>query len=191
MIALPAGEEGKGSARSIPGFHLYEAMRDCAGHLTRFGGHKHAAGCSILPGSVDAFRDAFNARARAVLAEDERLLVPEVRIDLEVELPDADAELVKLLRHAGPFGMGNATPVFAARGVRVVGSPRVVGQSHLKLVLGGGGATLDAIGFGMGERASEPGFGRGPLDAAFKLEENHYNGRTTIQARLVDLRPAE
>ena len=190
LLALPGGEEGKGSARSIPGFHLYDAMRDCAGHLTRFGGHKHAAGCSILPGSVDAFRDAFNARARLVLEPDEALLQPEVRIDLEVALPDATAELVKMLRHAGPFGMGNATPVFAARGVRVVGSPRIVGQNHLKMTLGSGGAALDAIGFGMGERASEPGFGREPLDVAFKLEENHYNGRTTTQARLVDLRPS-
>ncbi|HET6229231.1 MAG TPA: single-stranded-DNA-specific exonuclease RecJ [Longimicrobiaceae bacterium] len=189
MIALPPGEEGKGSARSIHGFHLYEAMRDCAGHLTRFGGHKHAAGCSILPESVDAFRDAFNDRARQVLSVDEELLVPEVRIDLEVGVADATLDLVRLLRHAGPFGMGNSTPVFAARGVTLSGSPKIVGQGHLKLTLAGGGARLDAIGFGMAARGDELASGR--VDVAFKLEENTWNGRTTVQAKLVDLRPAE
>jgi single-stranded-DNA-specific exonuclease len=189
MIALDEHGEGKGSARSIHAFHLYEAMRDCAEHLVRFGGHRVAAGCSIRRENVDAFRDAFNARARAVLTEDH--LVPEVRIDLEMELRHADHELVRMLRHAGPFGMGNATPVFAARGVSVVGSPRVVGQGHLKMTLGAYGAELEAIGFGMGDRSREPGFGTQPLDVAFKLEENHYNGRTSLQARLVDFRPAE
>lgn len=188
MIAIDADGEGKGSARSISRFHLYEAMRDCAEHLVRFGGHRVAAGCSIRRERVDGFREAFQARARASLSEDD--LVPEVRIDLELELRHADHDLVRMLRHAGPFGAGNATPVFAARGVGIVGNPRVVGTGHLKLTLGAYGTTLDAIGFGMGARKEEPGFGAGPMDVAFKLEENVYNGRTTVQARLVDLRPS-
>lgn len=188
MIALDEHGEGKGSARSTHHFHLYEAMRDTAGHLVRFGGHRMAAGCSIRAENVDAFRDAFNAVARERLTEEQ--LVPEVRIDLEMQLRDADGDLVRMLRHAGPFGAGNATPVFASRGVAVA-DHRVVGQGHLKMTLGAYGARLDAIGFGMGERAQEPGFGRQLLDVAFKLEENHFNGRTSIQARLVDFRPAE
>jgi single-stranded-DNA-specific exonuclease len=188
MIALDENGEGKGSARSTHHFHLYEAMRDTAEHLVRFGGHRMAAGCSIRAENVDAFRDAFNAVARERLREDH--LVPEVRIDLEMQLRDADGDLVRMLRHAGPFGAGNATPVFAARSVAVA-DHRVVGQGHLKMTLGAYGAKLDAIGFGMGERAQEPGFGRQLLDVAFKLEENHFNGRTTVQARLVDFRPAE
>jgi single-stranded-DNA-specific exonuclease len=189
MIALPPGEEGKGSARSIPGLNMYEAMRECAGLLTRYGGHRMAAGCSIVPDNVDAFRDAFNAHAASKLTDDD--LVPEVRVDLEVELPSADMGLLRLLRHAGPFGAGNATPVFAARGISVVGNPKVVGQNHLKLTLAGGGATLEAIGFGMADRCADGAFASGPLDVAFKLEENTWNGRTSLQARLVDLRPAE
>jgi single-stranded-DNA-specific exonuclease len=186
MIALDGDGEGKGSARSIPGFHLYDAMRGCSEHLSRFGGHRMAAGCSIRPERVEAFRAAFDAHARSVL--EEHHLVPEVRVDLEVELRHADEELARLLRHAGPFGMGNATPVFAARAVAVAGAPRVVGQNHLKMTLSAHGHTLDAIGFGMAERMDET---RGPLDVAFKLEENTWNGRTRAQARLVDLRPAE
>ncbi len=188
LIALDASGEGKGSARSISGFHLYEAMRDCAEHLVRFGGHRYAAGCSILRDRVDGFRHAFDARARAVLSDD--ALVPEVRIDLELRLPEAGDELFRMLRHAGPFGMGNPTPVFAARGVGVSGYPKVVGQNHLKMVLTSGGASLDAIGFGMGERLDDPAFGRSPLDVAFKLEENTWNGRSRLQAKLVDLRPS-
>ncbi|HEX6040240.1 single-stranded-DNA-specific exonuclease RecJ [Longimicrobium sp.] len=188
MIALDENGEGKGSARSIHAFNLYEAMRDCSEHLVRFGGHKVAAGCSIRAENVDPFRDAFNALARERLTEEQ--LVPEVRIDLEMELRHADHELVRMLRHAGPFGMGNATPVFAVRGVAVA-DHRVVGSGHLKMTLGAYGSRLDAIGFGMGERSKEPGFGSQLLDVAFKLEENHFNGRTTVQAKLVDFRPAE
>jgi single-stranded-DNA-specific exonuclease len=187
LIALDGANDGKGSARSIPGFHLYDAMRDCSEHLSRFGGHRMAAGCSIRPDRVDAFRAAFDQRARAVLEDDH--LVPEVRVDLEVELHQANEELARLIRHAGPFGMGNSTPVFAARRVGVVGAPRVVGQNHLKLTLGAFGHSLEAIGFGMADRIGE--VSEGPLDVAFKLEENTWNGRTTAQAKLVDVRPAE
>lgn len=188
MIALDEHGEGKGSARSISRFHLYDAMRACGHHLERFGGHRVAAGCTIRRENVDAFREAFNDAARAALTEDD--LVPEVRIDLELELRHADLELVRMLKHAGPFGAGNATPVFAARGVAVV-EQKVVGKGHLKLTLGAYGAKLDAIGFGMADRWEEPGFGTSLLDVAFKLEENHYNGQTRVQAKLVDLRPAE
>lgn len=188
LIAL-GGEEGKGSARSIRGFHLYEAMRDCAQYLTRFGGHRMAAGCSILPGRVPAFREAFNARARAALTEE--MLTPEVRIDLLLELHEADAALYGALRHAAPFGMENPTPVFAARGVSVAGYPRVVGQNHLKLTLASHGHTLDAIGFGMAERARDVCLTGGRLDVAFRLEENSWNGSSRLQAKLVDLRPTE
>ncbi|HEX2189867.1 MAG TPA: single-stranded-DNA-specific exonuclease RecJ [Longimicrobiaceae bacterium] len=187
LIALDGSGEGKGSARSISAFHLYDAMRHCAEHLTRFGGHRYAAGCSIRRERVDGFRHAFDARARAVLEDDD--LVPEVRIDLELRLPEAGEELFRVLRHAGPFGMGNPTPVFAARGVGITGYPKVVGQGHLKLTLASEGASLEAIGFGMGDRLADPELGRGRLDVAFKLEENTWNGRSRLQAKLVDLRP--
>lgn len=189
MIALNGREDGKGSARSIPGFHLHEAMTACSEHLVRFGGHRMAAGCSIRPERVAGFREAFDARAHAVLRPEQ--LIPEVRIDLEVELHHADDALARMLRHAGPFGMGNATPVFATRGVGVAGPPKVVGERHLKLTLASHGRTIDAIGFGMADRGGEPWLDGGPVDVAYKLEENHYNGRTSIQAKLVDLRPAE
>lgn len=179
--------EGKGSARSIPGFHLYEAMRDCSEHLTRFGGHRAAAGCSIHPGKIEVFRSAFAARAASVLPDD--LLIPEVRVDLEMGLEEATAEVCRLLRHAAPFGMGNPTPVFAARGIGT-SNRIVVGANHLKMKLESGGASLDAIGFGMAEHLPNLDLRGGAMDVAFKLEEDEWKGRKRLQARLVDLRPA-
>ncbi|HEX6926315.1 MAG TPA: single-stranded-DNA-specific exonuclease RecJ [Longimicrobiaceae bacterium] len=188
LIALN-GEEGRGSARSIPGFHLYEAMRACAHHLTRFGGHRAAAGCSLTRDRVDAFRAAFDAEARARLSEEQ--LIPEVRIDLEVSLAEIDHGLYRLLKHAAPFGVGNPTPVFAARGIRLAGTPRVVGRRHLRMTLAMDGARLEAIGYGMAERLAEVNNAARRIDVAFKLDENHWNGRTELQAKLLDLRPAQ
>jgi single-stranded-DNA-specific exonuclease len=187
LVALGDGE-GKGSARSIPGFHLYEALRDCSHHLLRFGGHRAAAGCSILPERLDAFRDAFNARARSALTADQ--LVPEVRVDLELTIAEANTELCRLLKHAAPFGSANPTPIFAVRRVEVAGVPGVVGGSHLKVTLASGHDRLEAIGFSMSDRIADFNPALGPLDVAFKLEENVWNGRTTAQARLVDVRPS-
>jgi single-stranded-DNA-specific exonuclease len=186
LIALADGE-GKGSARSVPGFHLYEAMRGCAEHLTRFGGHTMAAGCAIREERVESFRTAFQARAAAALREEQ--LTPELRIDVELTLPEADHGMYRMLRHAAPFGMGNPTPTLGVRGVRAEGA-REVGSGHLKLTLAAAGASLPAIGFGMAERLPELRAAGGPLDVAFRLEENVWNGRTSLQARLMDLRPA-
>jgi single-stranded-DNA-specific exonuclease len=163
-------------------------MRDCSEHLLRFGGHRAAAGCAILPERVEAFRAAFDTRAGSVLSDEQ--LVPEVKVDLEIPLAEADEELCRLLKHAAPFGMGNPTPVFLARGVHLAGAPKVVGGSHLKLALAASDRTLDAIGFGMADRLDEVGARGVSFDLAFKLEENEWKGSTRAQARIVDLRPS-
>lgn len=190
LIAL-AGGEGRGSARSIPGFHLHEAFVACAPHLARFGGHRAAAGCSLRADAVGAFRQAFNTVARERL--DEERLQPALHIDARLELRDADRGLLGFLAHFAPFGIGNPAPVFAVHGVRLAVPPRVVGGGHLKLTLSDGAARLDAIGFGMGDRLEE--CASGALDVAFKLEENRWRDgsgrmRETVQARVVDFRPA-
>jgi single-stranded-DNA-specific exonuclease len=196
LIAL-SGAEGKGSARSIAGFHLYDAIHACSEHLLRYGGHRAAAGFSIDADRVDAFRVAFDLRAQAVL--DQVDLVPELRIDMDLPLEAANRELCAMLRHMAPFGMGNPTPVLAARGVGIAGPPRIVGHNHLKVTLASGTARLDAIGFGMGDLLGAGLPDR--FDVAFKLEENNWKSGSRrrsagnvategIQARLVDIRPA-
>ncbi|HUH11887.1 MAG TPA: single-stranded-DNA-specific exonuclease RecJ, partial [Longimicrobiales bacterium] len=188
MVALDGGR-ARGSGRSIPGFDLVAALRECAPLLERFGGHRMAAGMDLLPGRVDAFREAFDAVARARLGPEQ--LVPATAFDLELRLADAGPELHRFLRYMAPFGVGNPTPVFVARGVSVDGAPRVVGRDHLRLGLVQDGARLGAIGFRMADRAAELAGEGARLDVAFQLHEDEWRGRRRLQAKLVDLRPAE
>src|SRR5690606_32906465 len=131
-------------------------------------------------------RAAFNEHARAVLAPED--LQPELKTDLEIRLPEANAELLRLLRHFGPFGIGNPSPVFCAREVRVLGYPKEVGEGHIKLRLQQDGCELGGIGFRLAERLRVLDVTRGPIDIAFQLQENHWNGRVELQARLLDIR---
>jgi single-stranded-DNA-specific exonuclease len=187
LVALE-GAKGRGSARSIPGFDLYEAVAACAPHLERFGGHRQAAGMDLRRDAVPAFRRAFLAAAARRLEASE-LLVPRLGIDLELPLEEMSLALADILRHLGPHGIGNPRPVFLARDLQIAGAPRTVGKGHLKLRLARDGALLQAIGFGMAERLAATAKEGESVDAVFQLQVNEYRGRRTPQARLLDLRP--
>jgi single-stranded-DNA-specific exonuclease len=184
MVALD-GEVGRGSARSIPGLHLRDALARCAKYLGRFGGHAAAAGMDVPRDSLDAFRTAFNDTVREVL--DPERLRPRLRIDAECNPERLTLELADRLRHLGPHGIGNPRPVFLTRGLEVVAA-REVGQGHLKMRLRGVGGTLEAIGFSMVDRFPPVEWGEGYVDAVFQLTVNEYRGRRTPQLRLRDLR---
>jgi single-stranded-DNA-specific exonuclease len=189
MVAMDrTAERGRGSARSIPRFDLYAAVHACGALLERYGGHHQAAGMDVRLERLDEFRAMFNDYARRTLAPED--LQPELKVDQELPLAAANASLLGLLRHFGPFGIGNPAPVFVSRRVRVLGYPREVGDGHIKLRLHQDGAELEAIGFRLAERLRELDVTRGPIDVAFQLQENHWNGRSELQARLVDLRLA-
>lgn len=188
LVALD-GDRGRGSARSIPGFHLHDAVRSCAAHLLRFGGHSQAAGMDLERGSLPAFRRAFQEVARERLSS--RDLRPSLRIDLEAGLGSLDMTTCDMLRWLGPHGVANPRPVFLARGARVLGAPRVVGRGHLKLRLGDGEASLEAIGFGLAERHGAAVGDGSRIDAVFQLQANEYRGVRTVQARLLDLRATD
>lgn len=177
---------GKGSARSIPGFHLLEAIRAAGEHLERYGGHRQAAGMEIRRENLPAFRAAFNAEAERRLRG--QPLRPTLKVDLEVRLEEMTAELLGFMKYLGPHGMGNPRPLFLARGVEVRSRPRIVGDNHLKLRLGQGRAEMDAIGFNLGERLRPETLGGGPLDVAFQLQENDFRGIRTLQARVKEIR---
>ncbi|MBR9990775.1 MAG: single-stranded-DNA-specific exonuclease RecJ, partial [Gemmatimonadetes bacterium] len=185
----PATGRGRGSARSIPAFDLYEGVHACAGLLDRHGGHRQAAGMDLRLERIPEFREAFNRHARAVLAPED--LVAEVKVDLEVTIAEADADLCRIMRHCGPFGIGNPQPVFVARGVAAYRCTVVGGGQHLKMTLGQGEARLPAIGFRMAGRLKDIDFGSTPLDVAFQLQQDEWNGRKRLQARLVDVRAAQ
>jgi single-stranded-DNA-specific exonuclease len=180
---------GRGSARSIQPFHLYDGIHACGALLERYGGHRQAAGMDIRLDRVAEFRSALNEYAQTVLTDDD--LIPEIKVDLDIHLGEANDALHRLLRHLGPFGIGHPQPVFVARGVGIVGYPREVGDGqHIKLLLSDGAARLPAIGFRMAERVRGIDFSSTAIDVAFHLHEDRWNGRHQLQARLLDVRPA-
>jgi single-stranded-DNA-specific exonuclease len=179
------GAWGKGSGRSISAFDLHGALTRCGDLLERFGGHRMAAGLTIHRDHVDAFRERFTGVAREALTLDQ--IGPEQRVDLELPLAAVDDALERLVRHLEPCGMGNPAPVFGVRSVRLA-TPRTVGNGHLKAALADAGRRLDAIAFNWADRAAP--MLAGPVDVAFKLERNEYQGRTALQAKVVTLGPA-
>ena len=194
------GDEVKGSARSIEGINIYDALSDCADVLTQFGGHDHAAGMSLSPDNIDAFQERFDkAIGERVTPE---LLTPSIKVDAEIDLHAigaVDDRFWAVLKQFGPFGPANAKPVFHAKDLAVAGSPRTVGSdgSHLKFEVRPRESTddrpptFDAIGFGMGEKLSvleESQEANKPFELLFSLEENTWNGETNLQFKARDLR---
>jgi single-stranded-DNA-specific exonuclease len=172
----------RGSGRSIRGFNLYEAFKACGQCLEGFGGHRMAAGLSIRDDQVSSFTEQFESAVRAVTRPEH--FVPETFIDAALTLAEVTDALLKDLTCMEPHGPSNPEPIFLARSVSVV-SKRVVGENHLKLYLRQGTRALGAIGFGMADAPVEEG---ATLDILFSPEHNEWNGNTSIQLRLRDLR---
>lgn len=187
LIALD-GNDGKGSGRAPAPFDLHAGLTACKDLLVRYGGHRAAAGVTIDAARVDAFAQRFNEVARARLRPED--LQPELRIDAEIPIDDVTDDLEGLLRHFEPFGVGNPTPVFASRGVRLATPPRVVGTDGLKLRLATSTRDREALGWGMGELAADLRAGD-VLDIAYRVERDTYQGESRLQLRIADLRPAE
>ena len=197
VIALDE-ERGRGSARSIPRFDLHGAITECAEHLDRFGGHHQAAGMDISRDRVAAFRAAFQAVALRRLGTAE--LRPVLAADTEIALHEVDLALNHYLSYLGPFGRENPDPVFVTRRVRLAAPPRVLNGGHLKFRLVGDGAgsrkrgrrpaSLNAIGFGLADKLPVDSLQNGPVDVAFTLLENTFRGVTTVEARVLDVRPS-
>jgi len=166
LIALEGGV-GRGSARSIPGLHLVEALSACRDLLLRFGGHALAAGLLVEEGAIPAFKERFLQAARLSLREED--LIPKLPVDAEVRLRELTPELARQILHLQPFGEGNPEPVFAARGAEVLVS-RPVGEESLKLALTDGSAYVEAIGFGLADLSEVLAFTGTPVDVAFTLD---------------------
>jgi len=186
LIAL-SGDEGKGSGRSISKFDLHGALGQSREFLLRFGGHRAAAGVTIARDKVNDFAARFNDVAKSLLTPED--LVPEIRVDLEVNIDGMDERLESLFRHFEPFGIGNPSPVLLARNVTLAAPPRLVGKDGLKVVLDMGTGSLDALGWGFAHRAAEFQAGS-KVDIAFRLERDEYRGESYLQARIADMRLA-
>jgi single-stranded-DNA-specific exonuclease len=180
------GDLGRGSGRSIAGFDLHAALHRVAPYLEKYGGHTMAAGLTIRRERYEEFRVAFLAVAGQLLSPDD--LAPSQRVDLELPLGLVNGELERLIRHLEPCGAGNPAPVFGVRGARAVGARRV-GTNHLRFTLDDGSGVLAAIGFRWADEVPESWLAH-PLDVAFKLERDEWQGRTTLQARVAALAPS-
>ncbi len=181
------GGIAKGSGRSIPPFDLYGGLTHCKDVLTRFGGHKQAAGLSLLSANIGQFRDLFCRTVRECLSVED--FQPVLFIDSTVKISDISTALVDELARMEPFGYSNEEPVFGSRGLEVV-QPRIVGNNHLKMRLRQSGRKIDSIGFDFGAMlgAVEDS---GMIDAAFVPTINEWDGGRFLQLNLKAIRPSQ
>ncbi|MEO0472470.1 MAG: single-stranded-DNA-specific exonuclease RecJ [Bacteroidota bacterium] len=174
-----------GSARSVKGFNLYEALLACQEHLLQFGGHKYAAGLSMHPDAFPAFCQKFDQIVAQSLRPEQK--IPALCIDQFMRFSKIDARLIRLINRMAPFGPGNPRPVFMAEGV-LVRHTSILKEVHLKMVLEQDGVMLEAIGFQLAETWLR--IGEGLIDIAFQPIFNTWNGKTRINLRLKDIRPS-
>lgn len=177
----------KGSARSIKGFNIYNALKECEDLLEQFGGHEFAAGLTMDQENLEAFRKRMNEIACEMLSEND--FQPELEIAADLDLGDVNTRFWKLLSQFEPFGPGNQRPIFVSRDVQVQGVPTIVGNGHLKMkIRQNGSVTFDAIGFNMHDYEPQlRGSRNKKVDVAYVLEENYWAGKRSIQMRLRDI----
>lgn len=178
----------KGSARSVRGFNIYDALKQCDDLLVQFGGHEFAAGLTLMEENLSKFKIRFESIVQKCFDPED--FEPEIRIDTELNLSEVDPRYWKLLEQFEPHGPNNLSPVFVSHGMRVVGTPTIVGNGHLKFkVAQNGSIPFEAIGFNLHEfhplmRSCE----QGCLSLVYALEKNTWNGKTHLQLRVKDVR---
>ena len=187
LVFTKSGNKLAASARSVKGFDVYEALEQCSEFIEQFGGHKYAAGLTLDPEMYTAFKNKFEEVVKNTI--DKELLIPEITIDASLELSDISPKFFRILQQMGPFGPQNMKPVFSTTSVRDNGYGKTVGadKSHLKLniIYGADKKTYNAIGFGLGDKMK---FIQNNFDIAYSLDENEWNGRTSLQLLLKDIK---
>ena len=185
IVLTKSGDVAAGSARSVPGFNLYEAIHACREHLLGYGGHFAAAGMTLEPDKIDAFREKFEQVVSETI--DPECLIPEIVIDAEIEFKDINQSFYRVLCQMEPFGPENPKPVFLARRVRNSGYSKVVKELHLKFSLKQEQTILNGIGFSLANKYPLLENDQ-PIDVAFTLDENEWNGNRSLQIRVIDIR---
>ena len=187
LVFTKSGDKLAASARSVKGFDVYDALEKCSEFIEQFGGHKYAAGLTLDPKNYTAFKNKFEEVVEASIERE--LLIPEITIDAELELSDITPKFFRILQQMAPFGPQNMKPVFTTTSVRDNGFGKTVGsdKSHIKLniIYGANRKTYNAIGFGLGDKMK---LIENDFDIAYSLDENEWNGRTSIQLLLKDIK---
>lgn len=188
LVFTKSGDKYAASARSVKGFDVYNALEACSEHLEQFGGHMYAAGMTLLEENYLAFKNAFEKEVERTIHPD--MLTPEIAIDAEINLSDITPKLTRILKQFEPFGPQNMTPVFVTRNVNDTGYAQRLGadEEHLKLyVRQNNSEGMAAIGFGLGNKI-ELTKNKKPFEAVYCIDENEWNGKTSVQLRLKDIK---
>jgi single-stranded-DNA-specific exonuclease len=188
IVLTKSGDLATGSARSIKGFNLYEAIYECKEHLVTFGGHYAAAGLSLLPENIEAFAKQFDEVVAKNVSDD--MLVPEITIDTPIRFSSIQYPFFNILRQMEPFGPENMNPIFVAEKLTDTGYSKIVKDEHIRFVLRQDNITLNGIGFYMKDKFDLL-LQKKPIDVAFTIEENEYQGNKTLQLKVVDFRISE
>ena len=187
IVLTKSGETATGSARSVSGFDLYKALEECEGHLLQFGGHTHAAGMTMEIDKIEAFSESFERAVTNSILESQ--LIPEIKIDIEIDLDQLDHKLYRIIQQMAPFGPGNPEPLLSTSYVYDSGYSRKVGKEgeHLKLhIRQEGSKSIDAIAFNFGNFYEDIKNGT-PFKIAYYIQENTWNGVTKLQLMVRDL----
>ena len=177
-----------GSARSVKDFDVYDAIDACSDLLEHFGGHKYAAGLSLKPENLELFKERFNAIVSESITDE--MLIPEVEVDLEVNLNQIMPKFLRILKQFAPFGPGNMSPVFMTRDTVDSGHARIVGKNHVKLTVyqeSVRSAPYSGIAFQQGEKFDSIQQGQS-MNICYHIEENEWNGVKSIQLNIKDIR---
>ena len=185
IVLTQSGEFAAGSARSVPGFNLYEAVHACREHLIGYGGHFAAAGLTLEIDKIDAFRNKFEEIVSATIHPE--LLIPEIVIDAEINFSDIHWNFYNILQQMEPFGPDNLRPVFVVKKVWNTGYSKIVKEEHIKFSLKQNNTVFTGIAFKMSDKFHLLQMQK-PLDVVFKIDENEWNGNKTLQLRVIDFR---
>ncbi|MCK0161293.1 single-stranded-DNA-specific exonuclease RecJ [Allomuricauda sp. F6463D] len=188
LVFTKSGDKLAASARSVKGFDVYNALECCSDCLEQFGGHKYAAGLTLLEEQYEKFKKQFEKVVSETI--DPKLLQPEISVDAKISMDKITPRLMRILKQFAPFGPGNMAPVFMAEGLKDTGYARGVGEEekHLKCSLYQQGSNpIGAIGFNLGNKLDVVK-GIKPFDAVFSLDENEWKGTVSLQLKLSDIR---
>lgn len=186
IVIAEADDKGKGSARSVENFDVFQALKSCEDMMVGYGGHKYAAGLTIELNKIPEFRRRLNEYAEINLPPSD--LIPKIQIDAEINLDQIDQRLITLLNLFKPHGPANMRPIFLTSGVQIVGYPQLMNERHIRMKIRQNGAVLDAVGFNLAHHYNKIGVGDKLLDVVYQIDENTWQGRTTVQLKLRDLK---
>ena len=188
IVLTRSGDVASGSARSVPGFNLYEAIHACKDQLLGYGGHFAAAGMTLLPENIEAFTRRFEEVVSATIQPES--LIPEIIIDAEVRFNDLSLSFYNIIHQMEPYGPENMRPVFVVRNVENSGDTKLVKEQHIRFCLKQNNAGFKGIGFNMAHKFSLIE-SKKPLDVVFTLEENEWNGQKSLQLKVIDFKLSE